>query len=339
MDVPEPDEEDANARAIVAAVHRGDLEEVRRLVEQDRGLLDANNGSSTPLRAAAWGFSVEVMRYLLDEGADANLQSPIGCSALDVACIRGHLGMASLLLAHGADAAAVWGEGETPLMRACAYGHADIVALLLAHGCGDISRQRGLGGSTALHYACVDEHVRIVRALLGAGADPHAVDPNGETPLARAVRLGHEECVAVLQVRSVVIVAEFPNHPRETHRPLQRRWGSVNLHSSPSRQEWECLYLLCKARRLRDAAATTLRHRQASGTIAVASSQAPAYVASRVEAGELLPEVEVEGVQEEGAQKRGGVDEGLLVREAVVGHVVEGLRGELVRELVGMLDV
>jgi hypothetical protein len=35
-----------------------------------------------------------------------------------------------------------------------------------------------------------------------------------------------------------------------------------------------------------------------------------------------------------------GDDEGLLVvREAVVRHVVEGLRGELVRELVGVLGV
>jgi hypothetical protein len=34
-------------------------------------------------------------------------------------------------------------------------------------------------------------------------------------------------------------------------------------------------------------------------------------------------------------RSRRGVDEGLLLREAVVRHVVEGLRGELVRELVG----
>jgi ankyrin repeat protein len=47
----------------------------------------------------------------------------------------------------------------------------------------------------------------VVRALLGAGADPHIVTRKGETPLAMAVRLGREECVAELQVRSVVAVA------------------------------------------------------------------------------------------------------------------------------------
>jgi hypothetical protein len=39
MDVPEPDEEDVNA--IIVAANDGALEEVRRLVQQDRRLLEA----------------------------------------------------------------------------------------------------------------------------------------------------------------------------------------------------------------------------------------------------------------------------------------------------------
>jgi hypothetical protein len=69
------------------------------------------------------------------------------------------------------------------------------------------------------------------------------------------------------------------------------------------------------------------------------NSQAPAYVAVRVEHGGALPEVEVEGRLGGGKRRRRGVDEGLLVREAVVRHVVEGMRGELVRELVGWVGV
>jgi hypothetical protein len=70
-------------------------------------------------------------------------------------------------------------------------------------------------------------------------------------------------------------------------------------------------------------------------------SQAPAYVASRVGGGAALPEVEVEGRLRSGRRRsRRGVGEGLLVGEQVVRHVVEGLRGELVRELMeGMLGV
>jgi hypothetical protein len=69
------------------------------------------------------------------------------------------------------------------------------------------------------------------------------------------------------------------------------------------------------------------------------NSTAPAYVASRVEEGGALPEVV--GWLGGGRRRRSrrGVVEGLPLREAVVRHVVEGLRGELVRELVGVWGV
>jgi hypothetical protein len=58
-------------------------------------------------------------------------------------------------------------------------------------------------------------------------------------------------------------------------------------------------------------------------------------VASRVtEEWWALPEVEVRGVPARGDGKEDRADDRLLVvREAVVGHFLEGLRGELVREL------
>jgi hypothetical protein len=66
-------------------------------------------------------------------------------------------------------------------------------------------------------------------------------------------------------------------------------------------------------------------------------------VASRAQQeGALLPEVEVEGGAQGQSGGATGDEEGLLllmVREAVMRHVIEGLRGELFRELVGMMDV
>jgi uncharacterized protein len=194
-----------DARAIVDEARRGNLEEVRRLVQRDRGLLDVNDKCWTPLTAAASRGHVDVVRYLLDEGAQIGLRNPSGTlSALDVACLYGYLGTVSLLLAHGADAgAAKPGCGMTPLMRASGSGHLDIVALLLAHGCGDLDMQATCG-LTALHLASsMEEHAGVVRALLGAGADPHIMHHKCGTPLALAVAIGHEDdqCVRELQVR------------------------------------------------------------------------------------------------------------------------------------------
>jgi hypothetical protein len=197
MDAPGPDEEDVEA--IIGAAFVGDLGEVQRLVQQDQGLLDAAGELFTPLTAATDRGRVEVVRYLLAEGAQVNLRDPEGLTALDRVCLGGPEA-ASLLLAHGADAAAVNNEGWTPLIFASAHGSADVVALLLAHGCGDIDHQDS-GGYTALHHASPWPRTGVARALLGAGADPHVVDRNGETPLARAVEWRNQVCKASLEVR------------------------------------------------------------------------------------------------------------------------------------------
>jgi uncharacterized protein len=190
-----------DARAIVDVAHDGDQEEVRRLVQQDRGLLDANDNHFTPLTAAAWGGHVELIGYLLGEGAQVDLQDEADFSPLGCACEKGHTEAAHVLLAHGADPANTSNGGSTPLMIASEHGHTDVVAVLLAHGCGDVDRQHPPNGGTALHYACLNGRAGAAMALLGAGADPHVVNHHGETPLDMAVQRGREECVAILQVR------------------------------------------------------------------------------------------------------------------------------------------
>jgi ankyrin repeat protein len=188
--------------ALGHAAYAGNLEEVQRLVQQDRGLLNANDGYFTPLTAAAQRGRVEVMRYLMEEGAQVDLRDTFDWTPLERACQRGHIQAVSLLIAHGADTATANEFGLPPLMFASGQGHTDVVTLLLAHGCSDIDDQDGEDRHwTALHHACAGGYAAVVRVLVEAGADPHKVDREGETALYFAVRRGQMECVALLQVR------------------------------------------------------------------------------------------------------------------------------------------
>jgi ankyrin repeat protein len=213
--------EQQHARAIVDAAERGDLDEVQRLVEQNRMLLNAESDSmSSPLVAAANMGRLEVVRYLLDEGADIDLWTVRYGTALEAACFSGRLAVAALLLANGADTAPDH-HGWTRLMVASRRGHTDMVELLLAHGGGQhIDYQPPNFGSTALHYACISGRAGMVRLLLGAGADPHVENHCGDTPLSRAIRQGHAECIAMLQVSSVLVC-----QPESNDRP------SISLRS------------------------------------------------------------------------------------------------------------
>jgi ankyrin repeat protein len=203
------DMDEQDKEAVVEAAGRGDLDEVRRRVQQDRGLLDAvwthdQFEYLSPLTAAAKEGRLDVVRYLLDEGADINLRTPSGKTAVELACIRGRLEIAALLLARGADTSPR-ASGWIPLMGASGKGHTDVVELLLAHGCDDIDQVLMMGTEeTALHIACLYGRAEIVRLLLGAGADPHLVTRReGRTPLAIAVAEGKDDCVALLQVSSM----------------------------------------------------------------------------------------------------------------------------------------
>jgi uncharacterized protein len=103
--------------ALHAAVMRGDLSGVRRLIAlgADPNARDANG--FTPLHLAAQEFHVDVAEALLEAGADANRQNRFGNGPLFVAVFNsnGRGRMIELLRSHGADPFAANSSGQTPV--------------------------------------------------------------------------------------------------------------------------------------------------------------------------------------------------------------------------------
>lgn len=97
--------------------------------------------------------------------------------------------------------------GDTALHLAAAGYRVEIVKLLLAAGANP-NAARNHRQSGPLHYAAdgyitgpawdANRQVKTLRCLLGAGADLHAPDKNGATPLHRAVRTRCAEAVEYL---------------------------------------------------------------------------------------------------------------------------------------------
>jgi len=97
------------------------------------------------------------------------------------------------------------GHGLTPLDRAFASGHMSIAELMLRQEKED--QTEALNGSTPLHRAAYLGLTEAVQSLLTYGADPNALDRQGETALQKAVRKGHTAVVKLLSSRSDVNVA------------------------------------------------------------------------------------------------------------------------------------
>lgn len=92
-------------------------------------------GAYTPLVLASKTGGADVIRALLDAGADAKTATSTGVTALMFASASGNLESVRLLLEHGARVEAVESSGsETALMFAAAYDRADVIDLLVEHG-------------------------------------------------------------------------------------------------------------------------------------------------------------------------------------------------------------
>lgn len=197
------------------AAQRDDVEELRRLLDDDPGLLEAEwHLGWRPLRSASVNGSLEAARFLLDRGADIDAASWSQQTALMGACAYGRVEIVRLLLARGADPSLrSVGHKETALLLAASgtparYGadYVGVIRLLLKDGRVPVDGC-DVGGRTALIAACKRGHVDRARVLLLEGGADHTMvtieHGKEKTALVFAQQGGHHECVRLLQVRSI----------------------------------------------------------------------------------------------------------------------------------------
>lgn len=152
-----------------------------------------------PLIQAARRGDVEEVRRLLDTGVPASTATAVGFTALHAAVDHGHTSVVRLLLERGADPDAVTvvydamrrEEPEakpitTALYRAVSARNEELVEILLASG----ASTRGAYGGFALFQAVADGSATLVERLCRRGADPDVRNWDGETPLAHAAARG-----------------------------------------------------------------------------------------------------------------------------------------------------
>ena len=126
----------------------------------------------------------DVLRALIEHGADVHVRGPGGVTALHSSAYCGRVGTIDVLVEAGAPVGASDGEGRTPLHEAAYHGHQETVLALLKHGA-EVNAHCDLG-VTPLHTAALNAGkqgtAQVVDALLRWGADETVVDQDGVTP-------------------------------------------------------------------------------------------------------------------------------------------------------------
>jgi len=152
---------------------------------------------TTPLLAVLnASHSADVVRLLLDAGANAETLDAQGHTPLMLASSGGSIMLVDMLLAHHAQVDAEDHERRTALWYAAAYGSRDVVAALLAAGASkETTDARGL---TVLHAAAAQKEPAVLAPLLASKARINARSAGGDTALLIAAATGHAEVVEAL---------------------------------------------------------------------------------------------------------------------------------------------
>jgi ankyrin repeat protein len=187
-----------NISALMEVVALGDLDAARILLK-NRANPDGDEQvrDSRPLLLAAHQGMTEMVRLLLDEGADLEIEDQMGLTALHWASREDRLETVQFLLSRGAEIDKTGLDEATPLYSAVSRGALQMTQLLL-EGKADINARDGDFGQTALILAAKYSHVDILHLLLARGADVHLRDEEGISALDWARRNHRDDIVAIL---------------------------------------------------------------------------------------------------------------------------------------------
>ncbi len=159
-----------NDEALLAAARKGDLASVKELCEKGAAIETKTPYGQTPLYLAAMNGHEEVVRFLIEKGANTELKDSFyKASILGFTLERKHFGVAKMLIANG-------GNPDEQLSEVVEAENADLVETVLAKG--KVS-QAALDKS---YETAIDQkQASMIELLKKAGAHepapPFTVDP------------------------------------------------------------------------------------------------------------------------------------------------------------------
>ena len=154
------------------------------------------------MEKASAGRALDVEK-LLAVGVSASARDSNGEPALSAATVAGHCHVVEALLDGGADPLLVTSFQETALHVASRMGFTDIAGMIVRAAQGaskafDLMKVQNYMGAQALHVAAEKGHTDICELLVEAGADLHAGDHSGRTPLHLATYWSQRSTIVAL---------------------------------------------------------------------------------------------------------------------------------------------
>lgn len=182
--------------ALMRAARKGHTEVVRLLIRRGADV-DQRTPRGTALGYAAENNQVEAARILIAAHADLNRKDACQRTPLMRAAIKGHRDVVKLLLEQGADPVVEGWRGWTALRYAASWGRTDVVRMLLE----GTPNRNGPRVIQALGDAARGGHTETVAVFAELGVNLNTPDLDGYLPLAEAAEKGHTATVSLLRAK------------------------------------------------------------------------------------------------------------------------------------------
>ncbi|KAF7418634.1 hypothetical protein HZH68_001287 [Vespula germanica] len=149
-----------------------------------------------------------VVNYLLKNNIkNINKSNPMGETPLHIACIKGQKEIVKILLEIGADPNTKDNANWSPLQESINLGHYEICELLLKAGA--FTNSPGIENRTALHEAVINNKVEEVKLLLQYNANKEVYDQYGKKPIDYCYSDEMKETLLNMNVSSINTETEY----------------------------------------------------------------------------------------------------------------------------------
>ena len=226
-----------NHTALYLGVHNKHTDVVRVLIDAGADLDARNNDESSPLHHACQSEALDIVKILVRAGAEVNATEDEYYTCFDYAVFYGYTETVRYLV--GLPEVDVNQRGaydRTALEHAFYFDDVktDVVQVLIDAGA-YIDEQNDEGRSP-LHFACDSGALDVVKMLVRAGAGVRVTDNDGCTCLILAARRGHTETV-----RYLVGLPEVDVNHRDTEKNYTALQHAVEENHTDVAQVLNCL--------------------------------------------------------------------------------------------------